>query len=89
MEQRRKYFDWFKFAKPARAKRLTRTARLTTSGPTKRKPAERIRRNVLQWFKDVGREYGDGASFPKFLINIRKDAIATLTERSERTDLGR
>jgi putative heme-binding domain-containing protein len=27
----------------------------------------------------VGREYGDGASFTKYLINIRKDAAATLT----------
>ena len=34
---------------------------------------------LVQWFKDVGRDYGDGASYAKFLLNIRKDAIATLT----------
>ena len=33
----------------------------------------------MQWFKDVDREYSDGSSYAKFLINIRKDAIAQLT----------
>jgi len=39
---------------------------------------------VTQWFTDVGRNYGDGASFPKFIANMRKDAVASLTpeERS-------
>jgi putative heme-binding domain-containing protein len=34
---------------------------------------------LLQWFKEADRDYADGASYNKFLINIRKDAIATLT----------
>ena len=34
---------------------------------------------LLQWFKEVDRDYADGASYSKYLANIRKDAIATLT----------
>lgn len=34
---------------------------------------------LVQWFKEVERDYSDGASYPKFLVNIRKDALATLT----------
>jgi putative heme-binding domain-containing protein len=34
---------------------------------------------VLQWFADAGREYDNGASFPKFMAYFRKDAIATLS----------
>ncbi len=41
---------------------------------------------LVQWFKEVEREYSDGASYPKFLVNIRKDALATLTS-AERTAL--
>ena len=39
-----------------------------------RHPAE-----LLRWFKEVDRDYADGSSFGKYLINIRNDAIATLT----------
>jgi putative heme-binding domain-containing protein len=41
---------------------------------------------TVQWFADVGREYGDGSSFVKFMANIRRDAEATLTE-AERAQL--
>ncbi len=34
---------------------------------------------LLQWFKEADRDYADGASYPKFMINIRKDAITTLS----------
>jgi len=34
---------------------------------------------VLQWFADVDRPYGDGASFPKFIANVVKDAKASLS----------
>jgi putative heme-binding domain-containing protein len=42
---------------------------------------------LLAWFKEAGSEYRDGASVPKFIANIKKDAAATLTaaERSELT----
>ena len=38
---------------------------------------------LLQWFKEVDRDYADGASYNKFLINIRNDAIATLTPQEK------
>ena len=41
---------------------------------------------VKQWFADVGRDYTDGSSFPKFMANIKRDAVATLKE-SERAEL--
>jgi putative heme-binding domain-containing protein len=34
---------------------------------------------VTQWFKDAGREYDDGASFPKFIAHFHDDAARTLT----------
>ncbi len=39
--------------------------------------------NIVQWFKDVDRDYTDGSSFNKYLINLRKDAISTLTPSEE------
>ena len=41
---------------------------------------------LLEWFHDAGREYSDGASFGKFIVNFTKDAVATLTE-AERAEL--
>ena len=34
---------------------------------------------LVQWFKDVGRDYADGNSYEKYLANISKDAMETLT----------
>ncbi len=34
---------------------------------------------LLQYFKDAGRDYSDGASLPTFLTNFYQDAIATLS----------
>ncbi len=34
---------------------------------------------VTQWFKDAGRDYSDGASFPNFLKNLHADARKTLS----------
>jgi putative heme-binding domain-containing protein len=42
--------------------------------------------DILQYFKDVGRDYSDGASFPPFLENFKKEDIATLNE-GEREEL--
>ncbi len=55
--------------------------RAKTSGKAARHSPE-----LVQWFREVEREYSDGASYPKFLVNIRKDALATLTS-AERTAL--
>jgi putative heme-binding domain-containing protein len=41
---------------------------------------------TLKWFADVGRDYSDGASFPKFIANIRKAATTALSD-SERAEL--
>jgi putative heme-binding domain-containing protein len=44
---------------------------------------------LVQWFTEVGREYSDGASYSKQLANMKKDAIANLSEakKAELADL--
>lgn len=42
---------------------------------------------LLQYFKDVGRSYVDGAYFDRYLRDFRRQAIATLTAE-ERKELG-
>lgn len=76
LAQRQKYFEWFTKVSPAANKIAN-----AQPGADRRHPAE-----LVQWFKDVDREYTDGSSYAKFLINIRKDAIARLTS-AERTAL--
>jgi putative heme-binding domain-containing protein len=79
MEQRKAYFGWFN--KP-RVEEPGSPAYPGGAGYT-------ITRNIkhpattVQWFKDVGRDYGDGASFPKFILNLRRDATATLNENEK------
>jgi putative heme-binding domain-containing protein len=41
---------------------------------------------TLKWFADVGRDYSDGSSFPKFIANLRKAATAVLSD-AERGEL--
>jgi putative heme-binding domain-containing protein len=41
---------------------------------------------LAKWFADVGRDQTDGSSFPKFMANIKKDAVATLSD-AEKTQL--
>jgi putative heme-binding domain-containing protein len=41
---------------------------------------------TVQWFRDVGIEFQQGASFPKFIAYFRKDAVASLSD-SERGEL--
>jgi putative heme-binding domain-containing protein len=36
--------------------------------------------HLLEWFKDAGRDYADGSSFPKFMTNFQKEAMSNLTE---------
>jgi len=44
---------------------------------------------VLQWFTDAGRPNADGASFPRFIGNFHRDAVAALTdeERQQLSDV--
>jgi putative heme-binding domain-containing protein len=39
---------------------------------------------VPKWFTDAGREYDNGASFPKFMAHFRQDAVASLNDRERR-----
>ena len=78
MAQREKYFGWFAQAIPGG----TAIGLTNQAPPSRRHPPE-----LVQWFKDVDRDYSDGASYAKYLVNIRKDAIATLTG-DEREELG-
>jgi len=80
MEQRKHYFDWFRFAQEstkgeASYPKGSEYLVWTDQG----KAAERHPAEMLKWFKDAGRDYGDGASYPKYLSNIKKDAAATLS----------
>ncbi|MDX1950677.1 MAG: c-type cytochrome [Verrucomicrobiota bacterium] len=42
--------------------------------------------SLVSAFIEAGRDYGNGASFPKFLQNMRKDAVAALSD-NERAEL--
>jgi putative heme-binding domain-containing protein len=80
VEQRKHYFDWFRFAQEANKGEVT----YPQGSPylvwtNQKKAAERHPADLLRWFKEAGRDYGDGASYPKYLANIRKDAITVLT----------
>ncbi len=41
--------------------------------------------DLIKWFEDAGRPYGDGASFNNFLKNFLKDATANLSQ-TEKTE---
>jgi putative heme-binding domain-containing protein len=50
-------------------------------GPNSRHPM-----TTVAWFTEAGREYSDGASFPRFLANTKADAVERLTDQ-ERGEL--
>ena len=81
LDERKRYFAWFQ------NRPKTEDGGATYPGGSSyfisrntSHPAE-----TVQWFKDVGREYGDGASLNNFFKNLRKFAILSLsdTEKSE------
>ena len=87
-EQRRHYFEWFRFAQQSAKGEVTYprgSEYYVWANQTQ--AAERHPADLLRWFQEAGRGYGDGASYPKYLANIRKDAIASLSEE-ERFVLG-
>lgn len=87
LEQRKKYFRWLKLAQQ-QTKGGTNNPALTESKTEREfRPSREHPEELLRWFKEAGREYGDGASYPKYLVNIRRDAIAALST-AERTELG-
>jgi len=80
IEQRQKYFDWFTKARQKGKEEVTYPAGSPYSVWTNQAHASKVHPpQLVQWFNDVGRNYGDGASYPKYLVNIRKDAAANLT----------
>jgi len=79
LEQRWKYFDWFTKIRQGGRSEVTYPAGAPYNVWTNQAHASRVHPpQLVQWFKDVDRDYGDGSSFTKYLINIRKDAIAKL-----------
>lgn len=87
LEQREKYFRWFATARQGGKVQTTNPGGGFYNVWTNQVHASQVHPpELVQWFKDVGRDYGDGASYKKFMLNIRKDAIATLTS-AERTAL--
>jgi putative heme-binding domain-containing protein len=88
IDQRKKYFSWFKSAEQDGKGEAT-----YPGGSEYKVWKDQVRAShahpaqLLEWFKEAGRDYGDGASYSKYLANIRKDAIATLTTE-ERAALG-
>lgn len=82
LDQRKHYFDWFRFAQETTKGEVTYpqgSAYLVWTN--QKKAAERHPPDLLQWFHDVDRDYGDGVSYPKYLVNIKKDAVAALNEQ--------
>lgn len=87
LAQREKYFDWFTKAKQGSKPEATYPRGAAYNVWTNQAHASRVHPpELLQWFKEAGRDYGDGSSYSKFLVKIRKDAIATLAS-AERTAL--
>ncbi len=81
LDQRKHYFDWFQFAEQAAQGKpidLANPAYKTWAGG--RTANERHPAQLIAWFKEAGRDYSDGVSYPKYLINIRNDAVASLSD---------
>ncbi|HEU0010329.1 MAG TPA: c-type cytochrome, partial [Verrucomicrobiae bacterium] len=76
MDERKRYFAWF------RSRPKTEDGGPTYPGGSSYFISRNTRHSdeLLQWFKDVGREYGDGASYANFLKKLRAAALETLNE---------
>jgi putative heme-binding domain-containing protein len=83
-QQRKHYFAWFKGADKHSQSEASFEG--GPSGPNAKADVEHPAQ-LLRWFQEADRKYSDGASYAKYLKNIRTDAIATLSE-NERTALG-
>ncbi|WP_040549828.1 c-type cytochrome [Pedosphaera parvula] len=87
MEQREHYFSWFNReheGEPGDPTYHKGAGYYPWSKRAGYKPQHSA--ELLKWFTDAERDYGDGSSFPKFMINFRKDAVASLNDQ-ERVEL--
>lgn len=81
LDERKHYFDWLRFAQAAaQGKSAGLAESLNYPWNKETSVAARHAPQLVSWFKEAGRDYSDGASYSKFLANIRKDAVATLSE---------
>ena len=86
MEERKHYFDWFNQEHAGDT-----TAPTFVTGPKyfpwshRAGPQPRPSEELVRWFNEAGREYGDGCSLPGYLVDFKKEAAATLSaaERAE------
>jgi putative heme-binding domain-containing protein len=88
LQQRKHYFAWFDAAgSRVRPEVSYEGGSAHHASERETKPGTGHPAELLRWFKEADRKYSDGASYAKYLKNIRSDAIATLSE-NERTALG-
>ena len=73
LPEREHYFSWLNAHGPHHSADIGGPAH-----PWKRPAGPEHAAATLQWFKDVGRDYGDGASYDHFIENIRHDVLACL-----------
>ncbi len=86
-ELRQMYFSWFVNARRGGRSEITYPQGAAYNVWTNQVQASQMHPpELVNWFKEAGRDYGDGASYTKFLVRIRKDAASTLSN-SERTAL--
>ena len=88
LQQRRHYFAWFHAAGNRTRQGVSyegSAAGQASVGGAKAGAEHPL--DLLRWFKEADRDYSDGASYAKYLKNIRTDAIATLSE-NELASLG-
>ncbi len=79
-EQRHRYFAWFTTVRQGGRGEVTYPNGSAYTVWTNQVQASRTHPpELLRWFKEAGHDYGDGSSFSKYLVNIRKDAVATLS----------
>jgi len=80
LDQRKQYFTWFR---TTRHGSLSEEMYPKGSGyfawTNEAAVLQRHPKEMVQWFQDVGWNYGDGASFQKFMEKIRDEAVETLT----------
>jgi putative heme-binding domain-containing protein len=87
MEQRQHYFSWFNReheGEPGDPTYHKGAGYYPWSKRAGYKPQHSP--ELLKWFQDAERDYGDGSSFPKFMANFRKDAVDSLNDQ-ERAEL--